>query len=98
MRKWATASRIVVVMITPARLSYSVLAFALILAGLLHLGPPLLAIFFSYFPLRQLFLLTKSKRLPLILFVLLVVAIAPASAHFPRAPFLPRPARTHPSL
>src|SRR5260370_826345 len=91
MRKWATASRIVVVMITPARLSFSVLALALILAGFLHLGSPLLAIFFSYFALRQLFLLTKRKGIALILFVVLVVAIAAASAYFTRAAFLALP-------
>ena len=78
-------------MITPARLSYGVLAFALILAGFLHLGAPLLAIFFSYFALRQLFLLTKRKWIALILFVVLVVAIAAASAYFTRAAFLALP-------
>jgi hypothetical protein len=46
-------------MITPARLSYGVLALTIILAGLLHLGTPLLVVLFAYFALRQLFYLTK---------------------------------------
>ena len=46
-------------MVTPIRLSYGVLAATIILAGLLHLGVPLLVVLFSYFALRQLYFLTK---------------------------------------
>src|SRR4029077_8368804 len=55
-------------MITPTRLSYGVLAATIILAGLLHLGVPLLVILFSYFALRQIYFLTKSKWLAFVLF------------------------------
>jgi hypothetical protein len=47
-------------MITPARLSYGVLALTIILAGLLHLGTPLLVVLFAYFALRQLFISRKE--------------------------------------
>ena len=52
-------------MITPARVSYAVLAATIILAGLLHLGVPLLVVLFSYFALRQLYSLTRRKWLAL---------------------------------
>ena len=68
-----------------ARLSYGLLALTLVLAGLLHLGGPLLAAFFSYFALRQLLLLTKRKWLALILFSLGVAGIAFAAAYFIRS-------------
>src|SRR5437870_13584296 len=72
-------------MTSPVRLSYGILALALILAGLLHLGAPLLAILFSYFTLRQLLLLTKRRWLALALFILIVVGIAYSAVHFTRA-------------
>jgi predicted PurR-regulated permease PerM len=78
-------------MITPSRLSYAVLASVLVLAGLLHLGAPLLAMFFSYFALRQFFSLTKRKWLAVILFILLVSAIATGAVHFTRAAILALP-------
>jgi len=78
-------------MITPSRLSYAVLAFVLILAGLLHLGAPLLAMFFSYFALRQFFSLTKRKWVALFLFVLLVAAIAAGAVYFTRVAILALP-------
>ena len=59
-------------MITPARLSYGVLGVTIILAGLLHLGTPLLAVLFSYLALRQSYFLTKRKWLALILFGVVV--------------------------
>ena len=59
-------------MITPTRLSYVVLAATVILAGLLHLGVPLLVVLFAYFALRQLYFLTKRKWLALILFGVVV--------------------------
>src|SRR5438094_23013 len=78
-------------MITPSRLSYAVLAFVLILAGFLHLGAPLLAMFFSYFALRQFFSLTKRKWVALFLFVLLVAAIAAGAVYFTRVAILALP-------
>jgi hypothetical protein len=41
-------------MTTPARVSYGVLALTILLAGIFHLGPPLLVLLFSYFALQQL--------------------------------------------
>jgi predicted PurR-regulated permease PerM len=78
-------------MITPSRLSYAVLALVLVLAGSFHLGPPLLAMFFSYFALHQLFFLTKREWLALVLFVLLVAAIAAGAVYFTRAAILALP-------
>jgi predicted PurR-regulated permease PerM len=78
-------------MFTPSRLSYAVLVSVLVLAGLLHLGAPLLAMFFSYFALRQFFSLTKRKWLALILLIFLVVAIAAGAAYFTRAAILALP-------
>jgi hypothetical protein len=78
-------------MIAPARLSYAVLAATIILAGLLHLGVPLLVVLFSYFALQQLYLLTKRKWLALILFGIAVAAIAAAAAYFTRAAILALP-------
>src|SRR4030095_13421944 len=72
-------------MITPTRLSYSVLAATIILAGLLHLGVPLLVVLFSYFALRQLYFLTRRKWVALILFGVLVAGIAAAAIYFTRA-------------
>jgi len=78
-------------MITPARLSYGVLALTIILAGLLHLGTPLLVVLFAYFALRQLFYLTKRRWLALILFIVVVVGIAAAAVYFTRAALLALP-------
>jgi predicted PurR-regulated permease PerM len=78
-------------MTTAARISYGVLALTLVLAGLLHLGPALLAILFSYFALRKLLALTKRKWLALILFVLLVAGICYATGHFVRAAVIALP-------
>src|SRR5438105_1852125 len=78
-------------MITPTRLSYVVLAVTIILAGLLHLGAPLLVVLFSFFALRQLYLLTKRKWLALILFGIVVAAIAVAGVYFARAAILALP-------
>ena len=72
-------------MTTPTRLSYGVLALTIMLAGFLHLAAPLLAMFFSYFALRQLYFLTKRKWLALALFVVLVTGIAAGAAYFTRA-------------
>jgi predicted PurR-regulated permease PerM len=72
-------------MTTTARISYGVLALTLLLAGLLHLGTPLLALLFSYFALRKLVYFTKSKWLALIFFVLAAAGIAYAAGHFTRA-------------
>ncbi len=78
-------------MITPTRLSYAVLAAAIALAGLLHLGIPLLVVLFSYFALRQLYFLTKRKWLALSAFILVVAAIATAAVYFTRAAILVLP-------
>src|SRR5260370_24816833 len=78
-------------MITPARLSYGVLALTIILAGLLHLGTPLLVVLFAYFALRQLFYLTKRRWLALILCIVVVVGIAAAAVYFTRAALLALP-------
>jgi predicted PurR-regulated permease PerM len=78
-------------MITPTRLSYGVLAATIILAGLLHLGVPLLIVLFSYFALRQLYFLTKRKWLALILFGIVVAGIATAAVFLTRAAILALP-------
>ena len=78
-------------MITPTRLSYVVLAVTIILAGLLHLGAPLLVILFSYFALRQLYFFTKKKWLALILFGVVVAGIATAAVFLTRAAILALP-------
>jgi predicted PurR-regulated permease PerM len=78
-------------MITPTRLSYVVLAVTIILAGLLHLGAPLLVVLFSYFALRQLYFLTKRKWLALILFGVVVAGIAAGAVFLTRAAVLALP-------
>src|SRR5256714_760111 len=78
-------------MITPTRLSYGVLIATIALAGLLHLGVPLLVLLFSYFALRQLYFLTKRKWLALILFGIVVAGIAAAAVYFTRAAILALP-------
>src|SRR5947207_15554898 len=78
-------------MITPTRLSYGVLIATIALAGLLHLGIPLLVVLFSYFALRQLYFLTKRKWLALSAFILMVAAIATAAVYFTRAAILVLP-------
>ncbi|MEY2541809.1 MAG: hypothetical protein QOI22_1411 [Verrucomicrobiota bacterium] len=71
-------------MTTPTRISYGVLAGTIVLVGVLHLGAPLLAVLFSYFALQKLFLLTKSKLLALILFVVVAAAMMYVAGHFTR--------------
>src|SRR5437773_3970114 len=78
-------------MVTPTRLSYGVLAATIILAGLLHLGAPLLVVLFSYFALRQLYFLTKRKWLALILFGIVVAGVGTAAVFFTRAAILALP-------
>src|SRR5881296_4025749 len=78
-------------MIAPARLSYAVLAATIILAGVLHLGVPLLVVLFSYFALCQLYLLTKRKWLALISFGIVVAGIGIAAVFFTRAAILALP-------
>jgi predicted PurR-regulated permease PerM len=67
------------------RVSYGVLAFTIVLAGFLHLGAPLLVVLFSYFALRQLYYLTRRKWLALVLFIVVVTALAAAAVYFTRA-------------
>src|SRR5437773_1125087 len=78
-------------MTMPVRISYGVLALTLVLAGVLHLGAPLLVILFSYFALRQLYFLTKTRWIALILFILVVLGIATAAVFFTRAAILALP-------
>ena len=78
-------------MITPTRLSYAVLAATIILAGILHLGVPLLVVLFSYFALRQLYSLTRRKWLALALFVVVVAGIGAAGVYLTRAAILALP-------
>src|SRR5437867_7264148 len=78
-------------MITPTRLSYAVLAFTIVLVGVLNLGVPLLVVLFSYFALRQLYYLTKRKWLALVLFIVVVTGIAAAAVYFTRAIILALP-------
>src|SRR5213079_1105748 len=78
-------------MITPVRVSYAVLAATIILAGVLHLGAPLLVVLFSYFALRQLYSLTRRKWLALTLFVIAVAGLAAAGVYFTRAAILALP-------
>src|SRR2546430_12301024 len=78
-------------MITPTRLSYAVLAFTIVVAGILNLGVPLLVVLFAYCALRQLYYLTKRKWLALILFAVGVAGVAAAAAYFTRAAILALP-------
>jgi predicted PurR-regulated permease PerM len=78
-------------MTTPARISYGVLAVTILLAGVFHLGPPLLVLLFSYFALRQLYRLTKRKWLAFVLFFVLVLGIAAGAVFFTRAAILALP-------
>src|SRR5260370_11727195 len=78
-------------MVTPTRLSYGVLALTIALAGLLHLGAPLLVILFSYFALRELEFLDKRKWVGLMLFGIVVGGIAAAGVYFARAAILALP-------
>src|SRR5215467_7206084 len=79
------------IMITPTRVSYAVLAVAIILARLLHLEAPLLVILFSYFALRQLYFFTRRKWLALALFIVGLAGVAAAGVYFTRTAFLALP-------
>jgi len=68
-----------------------VLIATIALAGLLHLGVPLLVLLFSYFALRQLYFLTKRKWLALILFGVVVAGITAAAVYFARTAILALP-------
>jgi predicted PurR-regulated permease PerM len=72
-------------MSTPAKISYGVVVATLVVAAWLHLGPLVLAAFFSFFALRKLQAATKRKWLSLILFLISLVAIAYAAGYFTRA-------------
>lgn len=76
---------------TPTRVSYGVLTATILLAGIFHLGTPLLVLLFSYFALRLVYRLTKIKWLALLLFIVLVLGIAAAAAYFTRAAILALP-------
>lgn len=72
-------------MTKPARFSYAVLATTLVLAGLLKLGAPFLALLFSYFVLTKLGRVIPNKWLTLALFIIVVTAISYTTGHFVRA-------------
>src|SRR5437016_3018181 len=72
-------------MSVPTKISYGALAAALIVAAWLHLGPLLLAAFFSYFALQKLHAATSRKWLSLILFLICLVGIAYAAGYFTRS-------------
>jgi predicted PurR-regulated permease PerM len=69
-------------MTNPARFSYAVLAAMLVLAGLLHLGAPLLALLFSYFVLTKLGRFISNKWLALAVFIIVLAAITYTAGHF----------------
>src|SRR6266404_1418687 len=72
-------------MSVPTKVSYSVLIATLLVAAWLHLGPLLLAAFFSFFALRKLQAATNRKWLSVILFLICLVGIAYAAGYFARA-------------
>lgn len=76
---------------TPTRISYGVLTATILLAGIFHLGTPLLVLLFSFFALRLLYRVTKIKWLALLLFIVLILGIAAAAAYFTRAAILALP-------
>src|SRR3954449_8643849 len=67
------------------RWSYVVLAVTLVVIGFLQLGAPFLALLFSYFVLTKLARRIPNKWLTLAIFIIVVVAIGYAAAHFTRA-------------
>jgi predicted PurR-regulated permease PerM len=77
-------------MTVPTRISYLVLALALVLAGWLHLATSLLAILFSLVALDKLHL-TKSKWLTVSLFVLIVLMLAYCAVLFTSAAWVALP-------
>src|SRR5262249_30116547 len=72
-------------MTVPTKISYGVLVAGLIVAAWLHLGPLLLAAFFSYFALKKLQAATNQKWVSFILFLVGLVGIAYAAGYFTRA-------------
>lgn len=72
-------------MSVPTKISYGILVAALFVAAWLHLGPLLLAAFFSFFALRKLYAATRQKWLSFILFLIGLVGIAYAAGSFSRA-------------
>jgi len=78
-----------------ARISYLIMAVALVLVGWLHLGTLMLTMLFGYFAVRK-FSLGRSKTLGVVLYVLTVAAIACGLVFFLRRAYvaLPRMAET----
>jgi predicted PurR-regulated permease PerM len=72
-------------MSVPTKISYGVLVAMLIFAAWLHLGPLVLAAFFSYFALRKIYAATNRKWISVILFIICLVGIAYAAGYFSRA-------------
>ena len=72
-------------MSTPTKISYAVLGVTIVMIGALHVGVPLLVLLFSYFILRKLLQLTRSKWIALVLFLLFAAGLTYAGVHFTRA-------------
>src|SRR3954468_15187069 len=68
-----------------ARWSYVVLAITIVLAGLLQLGVPFLALLFSYFILTKLSRFIPNKWVTLAIFILVAAGIGYTAVHFTRA-------------
>src|SRR5205823_9255764 len=68
---------------TPVRVSFLFLLGTIILVGALHMATPLLAALFAYLALTKLhFLRHRGKWLAILLFLILVAALAYALAFF----------------
>jgi predicted PurR-regulated permease PerM len=68
---------------TPVRFSFLFMAGTIIVAGLLHLATPLLTALFAYLALTKLdFLKHRGKWAAIVLFLILVAALAYGLAHF----------------
>ncbi|HJX97836.1 MAG TPA: AI-2E family transporter [Chthoniobacterales bacterium] len=72
-------------MSVPTKISYGVLVAMLVVAAWLHLGPLVLAAFFSYFALRKIYGATNRKWISVILFIVGLVGITYAAGFFGRA-------------
>src|ERR1043166_2934489 len=64
----------------PARISYWVLLFTVVLVGWLHLATPLLAVLFSYFVLSRL-QIGRSRWVAVLLFLVVLLLLAYGLAH-----------------
>ncbi|MEY2429262.1 MAG: hypothetical protein QOJ40_2147 [Verrucomicrobiota bacterium] len=68
---------------TPARVSFLFMLGTIVLVGVLHLATPLLAALFAYLALTKLhFLKHRGKWVVIVLFLILIAALAYGLAHF----------------